>query len=259
MSGWNFFQALSNTGAGGTAALTTGTIKPNIGDLIVASGGVTWATTNPSTYVISDSSSGGAAWNAVLLQQSTNHLSLVTAWKVANAADNNGGAGITVTATSAGGVGATSFHRVEADVFRPPAQAVGTPALDLSASAMSTVAISSFALNPSVGSSQPTLIDELAVTCLYTGINSNGGLTGINQFMPGAVPLTSTGFTGASFNSNFMTQYGGGAQAQAVAGNNTWDNQWTTARSNVYFGLTFYYPGPQVSSGGANFFQVMMG
>ena len=242
---WTFESGVSAVGSGATLALATGTVTPQVGDLMVMSGGLS-GTGTLTSYSISDSSSGGASWTATLgAVETSGTLHTQGWWKIANAAD---AVGITVTATGVGLTGPS--HRVECDIFRLPLgfSVVGA---DIAAGGASGSAVSTLSWSPASGSGKG-FTDALALTSLYTGTLSNGGISSTAQ--------TNT-FTGTSAQSSNMAvalttnqtvlavQYIGGVQASGTAGTNVWKNTWTTAHGLVTVGSTFIYQSIAEGSG----------
>lgn len=118
------------------------TVVPPVGSLLfVASHNHT--TTSFSTGSIADNGAAGAgAWHACGGEAgSTPHFSAQGWYKIATAQDFNGGAGITVTVTWAGGSG-TILTRMQADVWTLPAGY--TPVLETTATNFGGTAVTNF-------------------------------------------------------------------------------------------------------------------
>jgi hypothetical protein len=233
---WTFESAVSNVGSSSAAAASTGTVTPNVGDLMVVSAANIAGTTVNTAFAISDSSVGGASWTPII-GVGTNGLAIIRGWyKVANANDNNSGSGITVTATASGGSGTNATY-VECDIFRLPA-GFAVLGLDIHNETFFTATTTS-SFHGSAGSSYSGFTDALAFTALNTD-NTNGGLTGTNTFT-GTSAATNLALCLTTNDSRLANQYVGGVQASATTNSNTFENTWATSRSGNLFGATFVY------------------
>lgn len=236
---WTWESALSKVQSGGTQALTTAAVVPAVGDLMVCTAGNSSGTTVGTGFTIGDSSSGGATWTAILgTMQTTSKITLQGWWKVANAADNNAGSGITVTTTSTGGTGSFS-SRSEVDIFRLPAGSANIQA-DIAASTGTASTVTTQSWSPASGTTHPNFTDALAFTSLYTGTVSNGGVTSTNTFT-GTSAAANLALAVTTNDTLLANQFVGGVQASATAGTNVWENTWTTARPPAELGVTFVY------------------
>lgn len=175
---------------------------------------------------------------------------LVAWWKIANAADVNGGSGITVTATQSAGTG-TTVNEIECDVFRVPPgfEVVG---IDAQGTQGTLAAVATLATTATTKpSSNPANTDALAWTALSmvpATAAGNGGLTGTNTFTGTSSPANLASCV-TTANQLLANQFVGGVQGSATAGSNVWVNTWTTPRTGAaIIGATFVYA-PSSQSG----------
>jgi hypothetical protein len=199
---------------------------------------------------IADTTVGGGSWAAngsgiQFFTSGTPRLAGLAWAKILNANDatayNLGTAVVTVTAT--GGSGSITAGYIQVDQYRVTGGGT-VQGVDVYGGG-SSVASTTTSIVPSNSSSETSNTDQLAVCGLYTGINSNGGLTGTNQFQntsasPVNYNLTSNGGANDDF---LVTQYVGGVQTVSSGLAMNWTNTWTNSVRSILFGFTVYYTG----------------
>lgn len=217
--------------------LSAGSLSVTFGDLLVYSWGA--QRTTGASYTTATIADGGATPVAHPSGiQSINVTSGMSWSKICGTADVSASP-LTATVTTTGGGGQPNNSFVQIDQYRVSGSvAAGTDIYTAGTHA------SDVGFNPlsSVGSTQSTNTDELTWTSLYTGGSSNGGPSGTNDFVNTAIPAT-TNLTsnGGANTSHLFTQYAGGIQASATAGNNGWTNTWASPTISILFAYTFYY------------------
>lgn len=189
-SQWTYDSAAS-VAANNSALVISATVVPPVGSLLyVASHNHT--TTSFSTGSIADNGASGAGqWHALGGESgSTAHFSAAGWYKIATAQDFNGGAGITVTVTWAGGSG-TILTRLQCDVFTLPAGY--TPVVDTFATNFGGTAQTNLITNTPSGTSWT---DLLAIGALCTSTTSGGGsclFSNLSQSQHGLTTAVATG------------------------------------------------------------------
>lgn len=239
---WSFHSAASNQFESATNTVS-GTVVPNTGELLAVGGWGGTSATNYTSYTLSDTGSGG--WSSIgsFLTSSdpAGKWAAQSWWKIATAADHNGGSGFTITLTGNGGTGPTST-RFEVDAFSLGAGLVvaGIDAFGATIDAPNS-AVNTYTLSGSVGSSVPSNLDELVWGFLAVDTPPGGGpwsctWQGTTPASPTA--MTSTGF---SVDSDMHGFYSLGVQASATAATNQWVASWGFNRLPALAGGTFYY------------------
>lgn len=230
-SQWTYDSAAfvaANNSANLTISLT---VVPPVGSLLLISGH-NHATTSFSTGAISDNSSGGGAWHAGPSQSgSVPHFSTACWYKVANAADFNGGAGITVTITWAGGSG-TLLNRMRADIWTLPTGYV--PSLgDFSTTTggSNVTGLSTFY------SVNKTWADALAVNVLFTATTTGGSSATFTNPHATLASMTAGGATGNALLNTFYLPV-----SDLISNNDNYLESWiTNVTSPVTSGMSFTY------------------
>ena len=233
----------------GTALSGVKLLQPIVGDLIIVAALIYGSGAGSTGPTISDTGSGGwSNFNSIpvtTLVGSGLNAMLATWWKIATAADYNGGSGFTVTV--AGTVG-TSSHQVvcDAEIFRivNPAAPFITVDLAASSTAFAGSSVSTASWSPSVGSAHPGSLDELCYTC-RAGLISVAAPSGTNTFTATSSAanireLQPTGFVRGALVCQGMI---GGLQASATAGTNVFELTWTGAQAVLVAAGTFFYLG----------------
>jgi len=233
---WAYQSALSNVGTTTTGTVTSGAVRPNVGDIIVAVVGFSAATNPPTSIDISDNSVGGATWAPIsALRTNGNKLTVRGWWKTANAADYNSGSGISVSATESGGSGAI-VGRIQADIFRLPSGYVCL-GVDLVGSIGTNSSVTTETWSPDYGSSYPTNNDELTIMAYFLGGNT-ASPTGTNTFAGTSAAKSMTQMIADTHLGVMQTS---GVQASVTAGSNVWVQTWSAARAVVNYGFTLAY------------------
>lgn len=233
---WTFQSAAS--GQNLSAALTTAiTTVPNVGDLMVVPAMGWDNSTAPTSLTVTDTGSGGWTAATALVTDVPNASAMRLFFKVALAADHNGGAGITVTITQSGGSGGGTHTAGECAVFRLSSGTIG--GVDLAASIAATGTGTTLSFSPASGSSQPTATDELAYT-MTLAIAISTGPTGTNTFT-GASSTKNLTATLTAQHANFFGSYATQVQAAATAGGNVFVTSWTGATTAQALAATFYH------------------
>ena len=231
---WSYIGAGSFYTATSTLGIT-GTIVPNVGDLVIVSVGTNTSISPLTSYAISDAGSNG--WTAIIAFSSGNVFSCRAWWKVAASSDHNGGSGVLVTVTGSGGSG-TIANQLSGEVFRVGGGHSVT-GLDLSAVvATGTGGGTTASFSPGSGSGQPSNTDELAWTSFAS--NNAVSLTGANTFT-GTSPAANLAVSESGGGLTMVNQFVGLVQSSATAGSNTWKNTWTPGTNHTVIGATFYY------------------
>lgn len=245
-SAWQYHLDLSAQFGGTTGPIGPQLVKPALGDLMVVAWWARGTGGAPTGPTITDTGSGG--WNQIANIAPTAIDSgqvgmLAMWWKIAAAADVNGGAGFSVTITGhTGGTGQSIS--AEVDVFRITNP--GTPAISIDLAANTTAVAAdgtTASWSPSVGSGGAGQIaDELCVT--FLGAITPGAPAGSNTFTgvttaANLKELQPTGFV----RGDLVGQYMVGVQASPTAGSNVFANQWTNSVKSLLAGATFYYLG----------------
>lgn len=253
---WTYQSAagsfLMNQGSGaGTVACTP---IPLVGDLMILSWTGRRATTAFTSCVPSDNGSSGATntginpWKSAVTFQTSSLATAQMWWKVAQAADNNAGAGITVTCTPAGGSGTISAQSICSDDFRLD-KGLLVVGIDIAGALAFTTAATTKSWNPGSGSTYAAFTDALAYTSRL-GYSSGGGQTGTNTFTGTSAAQTLASAVSGGF---IVTAWAGVNQDSATAGSNTWENTWTNSAAGVVMGANFIY------RGGGGFFEFFPG
>lgn len=242
-SNWTYDAAASlATNNSGTLTISE-TVVPPVGSLLVITAHE-HTTTSFSTGSIADNGGAGAgAWHAATGMSGTvAHFACETWYKIATAADFNGGAGITVTVTWAGG-GGTILNRMRADVFTLPAGYV--PTLDNAGTATGGSGVTGLSGPQTTAAS--TWADALAlgVICCAT---TNGGTNSakFTNFNESLAAMTQSSVTTGNtlLNLFYLPIIDTGGQF------NNWQFAWITAVTNpATMGVVFNYtpPAPTVT------------
>jgi hypothetical protein len=197
---------------------TTATVIPTVGDLMVVSSSIYIATTVPTSGAVTDTGSGG--WTLIGFQRYTGnpYLGLGCWFKVAASADNNSGAGITVTVTFAGGAG-TVYHSIaEVDCF---ALSTGGPPLGDLTGGTSGYGSSTLTFSAAAGSSYPTNSDALAWGAW--GGNAGAGGLGTPSNFAGTSTAKALNLINATHDSFLSNGYVTAVQGSATAATNVWN------------------------------------
>ena len=217
--------------------ITTGTLTPNAGDLMIATCSVRTVTVAPTQPTLTDTGSGG--WSPVnrFIINSLNGLQVF--WKIATATDA-GGITVTLTGNGSGSPVATLI----VDTFRHnPVMGIG---LDLSATLVGTASVTTLTLMPAsppfVAIAQSGNTDEMAYTALQamsataiSGTNTMAGTSAAKNLLAGV--------NGSAFAFHLATQYALTVQSSATVSNDKFINTWTTADTDhVMFGAS-WWPG----------------
>lgn len=218
------------TGQVGAAAASVAVV-PNTGELMLVSFTRTLATTADTSHSMADTGSGG--WTQLGFDHS-GQTATSGWWKVATAADHNGGAGITITGSGAGGSGAVNLVAIGCDRALP---GTGNAVKGSDLTAHGNASASSIGFSPASGSTQTTKLDELSWACVG-GNASLGGLQGGSTFR-GSSSLNAQ--TQSVNQVGLLSCYGSPNQASATAGNNAWSLSLGSLRNIAAVGGTFYY------------------
>ena len=239
---WSFISASSSHGSQTSgAATTTGTVKPNVGDLMLLAW-TGWRGTNYTGATPTDTGSGG--WTIIQSFQTITGGGFQQAacwYKVATSADFNSGSGITVTVTGTGGGGSNFLNMVECDIFRLLGGHT-SPVLDISgffnSNGSSPV---TQGITASSGSTHSAFTDALC--WVYAQINSVLPCPAGTQTFTGTSPATNLTYTGISPDATkILNQYAGLCQSSSTAGSNVAQVSWTTnASKDISFFANFVY------------------
>jgi hypothetical protein len=244
---WTFESADSSTGSSAALVATSGTVLPNIGDLMIMGTLNSSATTTNTSATAGDSSVGGATWTALDSVFNIGKFSGAAFFKIANANDYNGGAGITTKVTYAGGTG-TQSTKLQCDVFRLPAGYVVYQGFDIVTVLSQTAATTSISGGSAAGTKYGGFTDALAWGMLATSASNGGGvsvsyLTAVNSETALTVCLTANDTLLYCAASGGWTPGGNSIQ-------NTWLAAWTTSRADpIVIAGTFLYNPPYVPDG----------
>src|SRR6185437_74343 len=152
---WVKAQTVEANGAATTQSATI--TAPMSGSLLKIAVWYEAGTTAPTSFAISDNSTGQGAWTAIAAIQRPGASSRFAAQSFYKISD---GTETSVTSTESGGVGGTSGHAVVVSNYTVTGG--GTIANDLSLGGTASSA-TSFSVSPASGSSQPSNTDELAL------------------------------------------------------------------------------------------------
>lgn len=235
--------SLQQSPSNGIAAAATSSAltvaKPSLGQLLIASCGMAWATTAP-VLSIADNSSGGAAWTLINTAPTTSNGALRWWYKVANATDVANLTTITFSWTNGSTTGGGCCSLDEYHGF------VGTPTLDLNPTALATASVTTVTITGAV----PAQATELALSVIQ-GNNGLGATTGTNTYSPNAGTNTTTWTTTTSTAGNGNTaKRNWAAPAAAPATSSKFVQTWTSSTTVEAVGATFYDFAPAPSNPG---------
>lgn len=236
MSNWTFESADSAVSPHtNTATATTGTVTPNVGDLMVLSMTNECATTAAASFAPGDSSVGGASWNTIYTVTAVGKFGAGAWWKIANTNDYNSGSGITTNVTESGGAGTISTY-AECDIFRVTGFTIR--GIDMKGEGSQTAAGTSFTpVDMLVGSSYPNFADALAWGMLGGGTQLGNGGGGVDFNGVSSMTLCL-----ATNSDELVNQYLGGQKGTTVAVSTFLAASWITSRADaIVIGATFTY------------------
>jgi hypothetical protein len=189
--------------------------------------------TGPTSFTISDNSTGQGPWTSWTALHTSAKYSVQRYYKLSDGTETS------VSITGIGYSGSLASTRIT--VTNYTVSGGGTIAIDLAVGAASG-SVSSISVSPSSGSGQPSNTDELAL--IYS--SSDSGLTHSTASFTGTSALAAATMTG-SFNGDATMEYFvGGVQASATAGTNVFQAAYGGGPGiSLYDCATFYYqPSP---------------
>ena len=240
---WVYDSAHSSAGSSSALAVTSGTVTPSVGDLMIVgclnfeSGG-----THNTAFAITDTGSN-TGWNQIKTTQNPGAGTAIMAafWRFATATDH-AASPFTVTSTASGGTG-TQTSRITVEVHRVP----GFVLLGIESSAVAVATASGTTLS-AFGTSTPPYVDgDLLAWSMLAMSLSNGGVT--QDFYETSNPSTAIGITATGLGTPLLLQTSNSDAAASTHnpcistnGTVTFLKTWTTARTNTcVFGATFNY------------------
>lgn len=242
---WVYDSTHSAAGSSALAGVTSGTVTPTLGDLLIVST-LNFVTTHATSVVITDTGSNpgmGAppAWSTIRSSfGALGTLSCGAFWRFATATDV-AASPFTVTATY-NGSGGTNTSRIVVEVHRVP----GYVLLGIDSSAITTSVPAVTTLTAFSGGGGPVADGDLLAWQMLASAATNGGVTQNNYLTlnrPSTTTLAATGLGTplllATANSD------GAAAANNMVLSDTAEQSvfsWTTSRANVaVIGATFQY------------------
>jgi hypothetical protein len=223
------------TGFSASTAAFSGTVTPQVGDLII----ITWhgnrATTAFTGVTIGDTGSGG--WTGFSTMQTRVLMTGLTWFKQATSADFNGGSGITVTITASGGSGTIANYALVDSFFL---NVTGGSAYIIAGdilSATTSAATTTITVTPGAGSGLGQT-DELAYFA-YSSNSAPGNATGTNTFTATTPTRQLIQIANPGLLLGTVREYAGLNQPNATAANNKWVATWASSIGGIASAGTF--------------------
>lgn len=235
---WVYDSAHSAAGSSSALAVTSGTVTPQVGDLLIVAA-FNFVTTHATTCVLSDTGSN-TGWNTIRSTFGATGTAVSAAfWRFATAADH-AASPFTVTATF-NGSGGTNTSRIVVEVHRVP----GFTMLGLDSSQVATSASSVNTLLTAQTGPAPNVDGDLLAWSMLSMSLSNGGVTQVDYLganRPTTVLMTATGLGTPLLLATANSDSSSGTANIVSDSTEEWQFNWTTARSNAcIIGATFKY------------------